>query len=84
MLCTSASYAIFHINLIQANRNIITSARITADSQLNVVTGGSGYSVLLNHGRPGSLQVNTLLRLLHTAHHLTDNIGIERAYNYVN
>ena len=37
-----ASYVPFHINLIQANRNIfITSVLITADSQFNVVTGGS-------------------------------------------
>ena len=42
-LTTNASYVLFHINLIQANRNIfITSARITAESQFNIVTGGSG------------------------------------------
>ena len=55
-LVHSTSYALLHINLIQANRNIFTSPLITAESQFNVVTGGSGYSVLWNHGRPGALQ----------------------------
>ena len=41
--CTLPSYALLHINLIQANRNVfITNAFITAGPQFNVVTGGSG------------------------------------------